>query len=307
MEQTPRDQQFFEIIFDEKSIHHFILYSEKQKRKHFDSRHPLHRTISDYNIVQKIGSGSFGSAYIANDLKVNMPNICVVKQMKYTSVQEILLFNTEINTLRKLRHPYIVSYYNMFVENNFMYIVMEYCNSQDLYTWITDNYNSGKIVWPLNIALVKEWMIALFSAMAFTHQQDIIHRDIKPANIFLSCDNHGKTIPKIGDFGLSYHLEKKSCASQIGGTPLYWAPEVIAGENPTKASDVYAMGCVLFELCTAKAANELVLGNTRFNVMTEIAKHYDKSVCFCILKMTSLDPKKRLSFEELSVAVTKVY
>lgn len=95
------------------------------------------------------------------------------------------------------------------------------------------------------------WFVQLCIALEYVHNRKILHRDIKSQNVFLTKNN---TI-KLGDFGISKVLENTNdCAMTVQGTPYYMSPEVCQNKPYTYKSDVWALGCILYELCTLKHA-----------------------------------------------------
>lgn len=155
----------------------------------------------------------------------------------------------EVKVLGMLRHPNIIEYHDSFLEEKAMMIVMEYAAGGSLHDLLQLRANEG-------IYLDEEEEIAfLFSQiilpMHHMHSRKILHRDLKAHNIFLS---RSKNLVKIGDFGISKILNSKSKASTVVGTPNYLSPELCQGLAYNQKSDIWSLGCILYEMCCLKPA-----------------------------------------------------
>ncbi|KAJ3042042.1 G2-specific serine/threonine protein kinase [Rhizophlyctis rosea] len=161
----------------------------------------------------------------------------------------------EVNILRELRHPNIVRYYERMVdkENRLIYIMMEYCEGGDLASIIKRCKRENKripedIIWGLFTQLL-EALFACHNGDVTKRQEHptILHRDIKPDNVFLDGDQN----VKLGDFGLSRVVEDPEMfARTFVGTPFYMSPELINETSYNAKSDIWALGCLIYELCT---------------------------------------------------------
>lgn len=150
---------------------------------------------------------------------------------------------------------------------------------------------------------VFNWFIQIACALEYVHGRRVIHRDIKTQNIFLS----GNNCVKIGDFGISKVLET-TCqnANTVVGTPYYMAPEACQSEPYTSKSDVWALGCILYELCTLKKPFEAdnLLGLV-FKIVTDQPEPLDPKLPYSneIKKLIDLllqkEPKNRPSIAEI--------
>ena len=177
----------------------------------------------------------------------------------------------EFNILSSLRHPNIVAYYHRehLKASQDLYLYMEYCGGGDLGMVIknlkkANKYAEEEFVW----RILSQLVTALFrchygsdpaevgsnilgpapKASGLKGKQGqvtILHRDLKPENIFLGSDN---TV-KLGDFGLSKQMQSHDFASTYVGTPFYMSPEICAAEKYTLRSDIWAVGCIMYELC----------------------------------------------------------
>lgn len=178
-----------------------------------------------------------------------MINMCLNKILLNTlSEKEQQGALLEANLLRQLNHAHIVSYKASFIEKGVLIIIMEYCEVGDLAYHIkkkkakNERFTEDEIL---------NWFIQIAIALEYIHGRKVIHRDIKTSNIFLT----GNGTVKLGDFGISKVLENTcEAAMTVVGTPYYMSPEVCESKPYTFKSDVWALGCVLYELCTLQHA-----------------------------------------------------
>lgn len=177
----------------------------------------------------------------------------------------------EFNILSSLRHPNIVAYYHRehLKASQDLYLYMEYCGGGDLSMVIknlkrTNKYAEEDFVWRILSQLVTALYRCHYGSdpadvgsnllgpaakpsglKGKQAQMTILHRDLKPENIFLGSDN----AVKLGDFGLSKLMHSHDFASTYVGTPFYMSPEICAAEKYTLRSDIWAVGCIMYELC----------------------------------------------------------
>ncbi|KAK3921349.1 Serine/threonine-protein kinase Nek2 [Frankliniella fusca] len=209
--------------------------------------------LNDFEVLELIGSGSFGSCYKVRCKHTH--ELLVWKVIDYGCMPEEKkqLLVTEVTLLRDLRHPHIVRYFDRIVckETKQLYILIEYCPGGDLATVIkscikSNTYVEERFVWRVFHQLIS----ALQTCHSWISSTIILHRDIKPANVFL--DDGGNV--KLGDFGLACRLDadQPGCIETMVGTPFYMSPEVMKGEMYNSKSDVWSLGCLIYELCSLK-------------------------------------------------------
>lgn len=198
-----------------------------------------------YEFKKQVGQGSFGQAVLAHSR--DGTKLCIkMVDIGRASRQEKEEAKRESQVLSSLKHPYIVSYREGFLEEPWLCIVMDYCDGGDLDKMIKDTKNMGK---SFGEDRVLRWFTQAMLALDYIHERHILHRDLKSKNFFLM---RGEGL-KIGDFGLAKVLECTAAmaATQIG-TPYYLSPEICRGETYAWPSDIWAMGIVLFELCAMR-------------------------------------------------------
>ncbi|NWZ95128.1 NEK11 kinase, partial [Nesospiza acunhae] len=203
-----------------------------------------------YTIQRKLGNGSFGSVYLVNDRKAKQgESLKVLKEISVGNLKpnETVEANLEAQLLSKLDHPAIVKFYASFVEQGSFCIITEYCEGGDLDFKIQEYRDSGKM---FTQSQVIDWFIQLLLGVDYMHERWILHRDLKAKNIFLK-DN----LLKIGDFGVSCLL-MGSCdlATTFTGTPYYMSPEVLKHQGYNTKSDIWSLGCILYEMCSMNHA-----------------------------------------------------
>uniref|UniRef100_UPI00358EFBDD serine/threonine-protein kinase Nek1-like n=1 Tax=Myxine glutinosa TaxID=7769 RepID=UPI00358EFBDD len=224
------------------------------------SRDCVSPTMDCFERLRTVGSGSFGRALLVR--KRRDGQLYVIKQIDLSQVcgrvrSEAL---SEARVLSTLRHPHVVSYHGSFQENETLCIVMDYCEGGDLFQRI----NTQKGI-PFSEEQVVHWLAQLCLALKYIHERKILHRDIKSQNIFLN-----KGMVKLGDFGIARVLNSTTeLARTCIGTPYYFSPEICENKPYNHKSDMWALGCVIYELCTLRHAFEA--GNMK-NLVLKIVR-----------------------------------
>jgi serine/threonine protein kinase/tetratricopeptide (TPR) repeat protein len=210
-------------------------------------------TIRHYNITKLLGTGGMGAVYLAFDTRlerqvaIKMPHTSRVGSTEnpHSSPSQAELaaeMLQEARLLAKLSHPNIVTIYEFGEVANVPYVVMEYLTGESLQKLIPASGMPAEKA----ITIVRQ----LLSALAFAHGLGILHRDIKPHNIWITANETVKLL----DFGIARGGENfgRVAAGTTMGTIEYMAPELLNGETADARVDVYAAGCVLYELLTGR-------------------------------------------------------
>ncbi|NXJ31817.1 NEK11 kinase, partial [Ciconia maguari] len=218
-----------------------------------------------YTIQRKLGNGSFGSVYLVSDRKAKQgEELKVLKEISVGDLKpnETVEANLEAQLLSKLDHPAIVKFYASFVERDSFCIITEYCEGGDLDFKIQEYKESGKIFTQRQII---DWFIQLLFGVNYMHDRRILHRDLKAKNIFLK-----NNLLKIGDFGVS-RLLMGSCdlATTFTGTPYYMSPEALKHQGYNTKSDIWSLGCILYEMC---CMNHAFTGHNFLSVVLKIVE-----------------------------------
>lgn len=201
-----------------------------------------------YRKVKVVGKGSFGHALLVHSLsdrKQYIMKIIDVSRMERKQKEEAL---NEVHVLKSMRHPYIVTYRESFMEKRCLCIVMDYADGGDMYSKIAKQKQLGK-GFPENQIL--DWFVQICLAIKHMHDRKILHRDLKTQNVFLTS----KGEVKIGDFGISRVLQHTyDCAQTAIGTPYYLSPEICQEKPYNQKSDIWSLGCILYEMVTLRHA-----------------------------------------------------
>ena len=192
--------------------------------------------IGKYKILKKLGSGGFGTVYLAEDTILKCQR--ALKIPHRTSTQTDKMLQESVLQTRLLDHPHIVKLLTVDIIDNILIMVMEYIEGTDLEK-ILDKSSA------LEIKTALRYFKQILSALAFAHQKSVIHRDIRPSNILINLDND----VKIADFGTSTLLQEKQFATTKIGSPPYMAPEQFEGKA-VFASDIYSAGSLFYEMVT---------------------------------------------------------
>ena len=254
--------------------------------------------IKEYLIQEKLGIGSYGTVYKV--INKNTNNIYVIKQISLfgLSKEEIKDVKLEAKILSSIKSVYVVRYLESFEEKNFLNIVMEYCDGGDLGQFIEDKKVKNENI---NEDLIWELFIKITLGLAAIHKLKILHRDLKTLNIFLTKDLD----IKIGDLGVAKMLNHSgSFAKTLIGTPYYLSPELCEEKPYNDKSDVWALGCILYELCTFKHPfNAKSQGGLILKILKEepepIGNNYSKDIQTLINSILEKTIEKRPSCKDL--------
>ena len=201
--------------------------------------------INNYTIIERIGVGSYGRIY-----KVKKDNqIYVLKEIPINNNvdnDKIESVKNEADILSSLTNKYIVKYFENFKMGQNIYIVMEYCERGDLCTYMSKRKKNKKQNYFFSEDFIWKLFIQISIGLYHIHSKKILHRDIKTLNIFLTKELNGK----IGDLGVAKTLEGTDHAMTFIGTPYYVSPEMCQNKPYNEKSDIWALGCILYELIT---------------------------------------------------------
>lgn len=198
-----------------------------------------------YEIIEKIGSGGMATVYKAKCHVLNRYVAIKILRDEFTTDEEFIKrFEVEAQSAASITHPNIVSVYDVGVDGNLYYIVMELIKGKTLKEIIIEEKGPLPWKWSINIA------IQIASALEIAHKNNIIHRDIKPHNIIITEDG----VAKVTDFGIAKAVSN-STITAFGttiGSVHYFSPEHARGGFTDAKSDLYSLGVVMYEMLTGK-------------------------------------------------------
>ncbi|MGB2718044.1 MAG: serine/threonine-protein kinase [Vicinamibacterales bacterium] len=193
------------------------------------------QTLGKYKIVAPLGSGGFGSVYLAQDTWIDKKVAIKVPHRQGLDFGELL---REPRLLASVSHPNIVAITTAEKQDNVFFIVMEYVQGETL-----ENLIAAQGALDVNRAL--DFACQICNAVDHAHRQGVIHRDLRPANVLVS-DND---MLKVADFGTSRFLEIAAHGTTVIGSPPYMAPEQFHGKA-VFASDLYSLGVTMYQMMT---------------------------------------------------------
>ncbi|XP_050092381.1 serine/threonine-protein kinase Nek8 isoform X2 [Anopheles aquasalis] len=205
-----------------------------------------HLEITGYRWMRIVGQGSFGVAILYE--RQSDGQQVVMKQValgELTASEREMAMN-EVDVFSKLHHPNIIAYLGSRVHGDRLFIEMEYADGGTLAQMLAQRAAGESLPERFVLNIFEQ----LVSAVAYLHSQNILHRDLKTANVFL----HRKGTVKVGDFGISKITSTKVHAQTVLGTPYYFSPEMCEGKTYDVKSDIWALGCILGEMCCLKKA-----------------------------------------------------
>ena len=269
--------------------------------------------------IKTLGEGSFGEVYLIKSQKTQLEFALKKIPLKSTKLKLKRILG-EVNILKELDHPNIISFKGAFKSNDDKYlnIITEYVPQGDFEKKIENNYKDKKYFEEKDIL---NWLFQVCLAIQYLHENSIIHRDVKPSNIYLTENN----IIKLGDFGTSKDISPWHRTRTLAGSPLYSAPELLkeleAYENNKKDDilnlsysyevDIWSLGVTFCHIMTLEKpfdSNKDIINNIKskkiFNqekncYIDKIAEKYSEDFRNLIDKMMTYEPSERPSIEKI--------
>ncbi|XP_053723685.1 serine/threonine-protein kinase Nek4 isoform X2 [Synchiropus splendidus] len=247
--------------------------------------------MNNYVFIRVVGKGSYGEVNLVRHKADRKQYVVKRLNLSNSPKRERRSAEQEAQLLSQLRHPNIVTYRESWEGNDSqLYIVMGFCEAGDLYHRLKEQ--KGEL---LPERQVVEWFVQIAMALQYLHERNILHRDLKTQNIFLTKNN----IIKVGDLGIARVLENQNdMASTLIGTPYYMSPELFSNKPYNHKSDVWALGCCLYEMSTlrhafnAKDMNSLVYRIVQ-GKLPQMPSRYDPQLGDLIKRMLSKSPEDR--------------
>ena len=246
-----------------------------------------------YRIIGLLGRGGMGEVYRADDLKLGQP--VALKFLPHDLASDPVRrerFIGEVRIARQVSHPNLCRVYDIGELDDQYFLTMEYIDGEDLASLLR---RIGMLHGPKALDIARQ----LCAGLAAAHDKGVLHRDLKPANVMI--DGRGRV--RITDFGLALAAGDSQASDEIAGTPAYMAPEQLAGQAATRASDIHALGLVLYELYTGKrtftAQTLAELRSQKTETIpvapSEITRDIDPIVERVIMRCLERDPRRRPS------------
>jgi serine/threonine-protein kinase ULK/ATG1 len=242
--------------------------------------------------TKKLGKGAFSTVYKGMDTdKDRIVAIKVLNKQKIKKKMQERL-KTEIELHSSLIHESIIKIYDYVEDNDFHYLILEYCSHGDLLGLI----KKGKITEGLTRIYTRQ----LVASLKYLKSKNIVHRDLKPHNILLK-DQY--TI-KITDFNFARELWDQDIAETLCGSPLYMAPEIIATNSYTNRSDLWSVGMIIYEMLHGytpfdDAINPIDLIHKIKRRKIECSRHLSYACVHLIIGLLTIKPESRMSWQEL--------
>ena len=261
-----------------------------------------------YKICKLIGKGNYGKAYLVKSLLDNNLYVNKIIDMSQFTKEQLENALHEAEILKSLQHPNIIRCIDFFVDEKKLCLVTEYADLGDLSKIIRYQILSGYFFCE---EIILNWFTQLCFAIKYIHSKNILHRDLKLSNIFLTSKGN----IKLGDFGIAKILSsKEDLAKTLVGTPYYLSPELCLKKPYNHKSDIWSLGCILYEMMYLKHAfeadsiGELVMNILEGNYNLKINAGFNEDVINLLKSILVIDANKRPSIEDiLQFKVLKKY
>ncbi len=253
--------------------------------------------ITDFEILDKIGEGSFGKVYRVKHRKTGaIYAIKSIDKLNKNNQEGKPYFRREIEIMYKIHHPNIVRLFGHFEDDANIHFVLEYIPKGNLFTILSKQKTKC-----FDVNTVAHLIKDLICSVYYLHNMEppIIHRDIKPENVLLDAQNK----IKLTDFGWSNYIEDSGVRSTFCGTPVYLAPEMIKESGHDHNLDIWCIGILMFELLTGNipfqgSDQQSLNGNILKNKIVW-PRDMDLSAKDLISKILKTEPSERIPLKEM--------
>lgn len=255
------------------------------------------RTLGDFHILRRIGSGGMGQVYLARQTSLKREvALKLLRGELNANLTALARFQAEAQAVAKLNHPNIVHIHFIGEADGLRYMVLEFVDGRNLRDYLA---RKGPPDLPVTFSVMRQVALALQKA----HEQGIVHRDIKPENILVTR----KVEVKVTDFGLSRFFAGEQPATNLTqsgvtlGTPLYMSPEQVQGQTVDHRSDIYSFGVTCYHLLAGEppfrgaSAFEVALKHVQEQprLLSDLRPDLPPDLCGVIHKMMAKNPNDR--------------
>ncbi|EFJ50892.1 NimA-related protein kinase 6 [Volvox carteri f. nagariensis] len=259
------------------------------------------RLADAYDVQKPVGKGGYAVVY--KGIRREDGRVVAVKKVEIfeMSAKKRERCLQEVTLLQQLDHPNIIQMLDAFIDENMLIIIFEWAPAGDLKRLIKKTAEQGK---KLDEPSIWTLFYQVTDGLRYMHQHRIMHRDIKPANVLVGANG----ALKLGDLGLGRQLSEQTMeAFSKVGTPYYVSPEVVRGAGYDWKSDVWSMGCLLYELACLRSPFEME-GANLYDVFQKISKgeysplpaeQFSAPLRSLVGRMLQIDPAKRPELEEV--------
>lgn len=245
-----------------------------------------------YHKYEKIGEGAYSNVY--KGYHQNLSKIFAIKEINISIHRKnIERFKEEVKLMKNLNHNNIVKLFDTIENEDYMYLILEYCEYGDLKKFLNKR--------PLKEKKVRKFMKQIVSGLKYLNSFDIYHRDLKPQNILVDKNYN----LKISDFGLAKSCESNTLLDTICGSPMYMAPEIMKYRQYDTKADLWSLGIIFYQMLTGKppyTANnhaELMENIEHKSIIFPMSIKISNSAIDLLTKLLKKISKERMTWEEL--------